>query len=33
MFVSGTDNTDGTWCTRQTDRLLVKRGPAIHNFL
>ena len=33
MFVSGTDNTDGTWCNRQTDRLLVNIGSAIHAFL
>ena len=26
----GTDNTDGTWCKRQTDRLLVNTGSAIH---
>jgi len=33
MFVSGIDNTDGTWRKRQTDRLLVNIGSAIHNFL
>ena len=33
VCVSGIDNTDGTWCKRQTDRLLGNSGPAIHTFL
>jgi len=33
MFVSVTDNKDGTWRKRQTDRLLGNSGPAIHTFL
>ena len=33
MFVSGTDNTDGTWRERQTDRLLGNSRPAVHTFL
>jgi len=33
MFcVSGTDNTDGTWHKRHTDRLLGNSGPAIQPF-
>jgi len=33
MFVSGIDNTDGTWHKRQTDRLLVNIRSGIHTFL
>src|SRR5215510_7965629 len=33
MFVSGIDNTDGTWRKRQTDRLLVNIGSDTHTFL
>ena len=29
----GTDNTDGTWRKRQTDRLMVNVGSGIHTFL
>jgi len=33
VCVCGIDNTDGTWCKRQTDRLLSNSGPAVHTFL
>jgi len=32
VSVSGIENTEGTWCKRQTDRLLGNSGPVIHTF-
>jgi len=32
VCVSGIENTDGTWCRRETDRLLGNSGSVIHTF-
>ena len=33
VCVSGTESAEGTWCKRQTDRLLVNIGSTTHTFL
>jgi len=33
VCLSGIESTDGTWRKRQTDRLLVNNGSAIHSFI